>query len=311
LSEVETVAASPLGVASNPRFAQKPGLAVLKLAMRILSKLYPPLAAKIGLMLFLTPPRHGATKNKREKELRSRAATSSVETPTTPVSVYVWGKGPAVLLAHSWGGRGTQLGAFVDVLVPLGYKVVAFDGPAHGSSPGQRTDMIEFSAAINAVEKQHGPLYAVIGHSFGAATSLLCIRSFKLRAKKLVLIGCIAHGQWAIETFGEVLGLDRAVVERMQSILEERHSHSLKWKALAMPEMARDSDIPLMIVHDVDDKEVPYDHAMAIHAMVPSARLIATRGNGHRRIVRDPEVIRQVVQFLHEFPLTADETTTA
>jgi len=39
------------------------------------------------------------------------------------IEMWKWGRGPAVLLAHGWGGRGAQLGAFVDPLVARGFSV--------------------------------------------------------------------------------------------------------------------------------------------------------------------------------------------
>ena len=67
------------------------------------------------------------------------------------VRAWIWGEGPAILLVHGWGGRGAQLAAFVPPLVAAGHTVVAFDGPAHGDSPGRRATLLDFRDAIRAV----------------------------------------------------------------------------------------------------------------------------------------------------------------
>ena len=65
------------------------------------------------------------------------------------------GRGPSrpgstVLMVHGWNGRGAQLGAFAPELVHAGFRVVTFDTPAHGRSPGRATNLPEISEAIQA-----------------------------------------------------------------------------------------------------------------------------------------------------------------
>ena len=49
------------------------------------------------------------------------------------LAVTTWGSnGPAVLLMHGWGGARAQMTGFVDPLLFAGYRVVAYDQPAHG-----------------------------------------------------------------------------------------------------------------------------------------------------------------------------------
>ena len=52
------------------------------------------------------------------------------------LAVTTWGDGPAVLLMHGWGGARAQMTGFVDPLLAAGYRVVAYDQPAHGESNG-------------------------------------------------------------------------------------------------------------------------------------------------------------------------------
>ena len=57
------------------------------------------------------------------------------------VTTYEWGTGTrAVLLMHGWKGRASQFATMVRDLVGEGYRVIAFDAPAHGDSAGRRTD---------------------------------------------------------------------------------------------------------------------------------------------------------------------------
>src|SRR5262245_14171103 len=95
-----------------------------------LSHLAPGVAARLAERLFLTPPRHPAPD--RERDLLAVARTGVVRVNGGRVRTWTLGAGPRILLVHGWGGRGGQLGAFVEPLVARGFSVVWFDGPAHG-----------------------------------------------------------------------------------------------------------------------------------------------------------------------------------
>ena len=59
---------------------------------------------------------------------------------------------------------------------------------------------------------------------------------------------------------------------------------------------------PLLVIHDVDDREVPFATAEQWVNNSRDARLSRTTGLGHRRILRDPEVIAQAVAFMGDPP---------
>ena len=57
---------------------------------------------------------------------------------------------------------------------------------------------------------------------------------------------------------------------------------------------------PLLVVHDRDDREVPWQDGAAIAAAWPGARRVDTVGLGHQRILRDPAVVQAVAEFVAE-----------
>ncbi len=61
-------------------------------------------------------------------------------------------------------------------------------------------------------------------------------------------------------------------------------------RAVAMP--------PTLVVHDRDDASTDVGDGEAIAAAWPRAELTVTTGLGHRRILRDPGVVAQVVDFV-------------
>src|SRR5690606_37822905 len=60
-----------------------------------------------------------------------------------------WGReGPLVLALHGWEGRAAQFRTLAARLVPMGYRVLALDAPAHGRSPGREADPVVFADAL-------------------------------------------------------------------------------------------------------------------------------------------------------------------
>jgi pimeloyl-ACP methyl ester carboxylesterase len=50
-----------------------------------------------------------------------------------------------------------------------------------------------------------------------------------------------------------------------------------------------------LVVHDPVDRETPFEHARSLVQAWPGAELLCVAGLGHRRLLRDPEVVRAVV----------------
>ena len=60
----------------------------------------------------------------------------------------------------------------------------------------------------------------------------------------------------------------------------------------------RELPVPALIVHDVEDAEVPVSNAEAWARAWPGAELMKTQGLGHYRILRDREVVARTIRFI-------------
>jgi pimeloyl-ACP methyl ester carboxylesterase len=212
---------------------------------------------------------------------------------TTRLAAWRWGQGPAVLLVHGWEGRGSQLGAFVEPLVAAGLSVVAFDAPGHGDSPGHRAYLTDMADALIGVAEASGPVHATIAHSLGAAAVLLAHRRGGLDAPRNVAIAPSALIDQAVRRFARAVGLDET--DRLGFEQHVAASSGVAPAALRLEALAAGRDAALLVVHDREDREVPFAHGEALAAAWPAARLVATAGLGHRRILRDPGVIARAV----------------
>jgi pimeloyl-ACP methyl ester carboxylesterase len=213
----------------------------------------------------------------------------------------VWGEGPTVYLLHGWGGRRGQLDALVDPLVEAGYRVVAFDAPSHGDSdPGPegpgRSTILEFADALAAVVAANGPAHAVVAHSLGSTAAAYAVAG-GLPVGRLVFVSPMADPLPYTRTFAGRLGFGERVRTRLVRRVERRVAMPLS--AFDVPAMARRvATPPLLLVHDRQDAETSWSDSAAIAQAWPEARLVSTAGLGHRRILRDPAVVAEVVGFV-------------
>ena len=198
--------------------------------------------------------------------------------------------------------NGLPLAAFVDPLVATGHRVVLFDGPSHGDSdPGPagrgRTHGVELGRALDAVAARFGPAEAVVAHSLGTIATYLALRFGSLGTRRLVLVAPMVEASSLFDGFQAALGFgertraafDRAV-DRLVGISVAEFD--------ARVQAAHADPIPTLVVHDVGDRQTSYDDARALAAALPDARFVTTEGLGHRRILRDPDVVTQVAAFI-------------
>src|SRR5260370_32158102 len=275
----------------------KPALAarLLRPGFAPLSTLAPALAARVAERLFLAAPRHPAPAH--ETAVLAGARTTTVRVDGAPVTTWTWGHGPRILLVHGWGGRGAQLASFVEPLVTSGCSVVTFDAPGHGPSPQARSSIVAFLSAIQAVDRTLGPVRGIVAHSIGTVAAARALHD-GLPAAAAVFIAPPADLVLQSHTRLEALGFGRHARELMQARIERRLG--VPWSALDVRTYAPDMRTPLLVVHDRDDAEVPWQDGAIIARGSPRALLSTTGGLGHRRILRDPYVIRAATAFITE-----------
>jgi len=266
-------------------------LASIRLFFAIVGRVSPALAGRLAAMLFARPRRHA--RPGRERELIGRGTRVPL---SDGLHATAWGAGPTVLLVHGWEGRGAQLGAFVDPLVAAGYRVVALDGPAHGDSPGRTTTGPEFAQALLATRDAVGALAAIVGHSFGGFTSLLAV-SRGLPTARIVTIGSPASVPEVLRDFLRLVQLPDRALPSMIAALERRVRAPMA--SFEVEAFAPHINVPVLVVHDTDDREVPYADGQRL-AQVFGAPLLTTNGLGHRRILFAPDIVAAVVEFIEE-----------
>lgn len=100
----------------------------------------------------------------------------------------------------------------------------------------------------------------------------------------------------ATTRFTETLGFSRDVEEQMRRRIE--HRVGAPWSAFDAATLAPALGVPLLVIHDRGDAEVPWQHGMVLTRAWRGAEMLMTDGLGHRRILRDPGVIAAASAFL-------------
>lgn len=221
--------------------------------------------------------------------------------------------GPIVYLLHGWGGWRGQFAPIGRRLAAAGYRAVLIDAPNHGESgPGafgpNTTLLPELSRTLEAVIRELGPAYAVVGHSLGAACSATALLD-GAKAEKAVFIASPINPIDFTRALAKMLGFGERVRTRMVRIGDRRSGVDLA--GLALParlsdgvdpgERADRADLPpALLVHDAGDEVVPIAVGRFLAKSWPGARIVETSGLGHNRILRDEVVIAAVAEFIAE-----------
>lgn len=202
-----------------------------------------------------------------------------------------------VLLVHGWESRGAHLLGFLPGLREAGFRVVAFDGPAHGDSEGDKGDVAELGKAVLAAREALGTIDAVIAHSAGSPAALYAM-THGMRVEASVHIAGPASFERVLQRFAGACGLDEEGFVSFRKIVHE--ALGVDPAVLEEDAIVRGLAHPALFIHDERDKEVPFEDSCRLHARWPNSQLLPVAGLGHRRILQDGNVIKAAVDFLKQ-----------
>ncbi len=298
---IRTERDKPASAIRCPKVRGKPALAHLPAAT----------AGDMAFRIFCTPElSHHRTRDHHQLTERARfhlrhARWERIATLAGEVCTYVYEPDAAprgtVLLVHGWTSEAAFMTAFVEPLRRSGMRVVAFDFPAHGHSPGRRTNLAHCARAMLGVAEHYGSIDAAVAHSFGGFVSLLVAEGGPPLPRahpigRFVLLACPNRLGDVTRNFASQLGL-RQDAQRVYEHHLERVGHR-PVATFSSAELLGKSAVPALILHGRDDREVPFASAEEIFAACPTARLLPFEGFGHRTILYAPPVVRAVMNEL-------------
>jgi pimeloyl-ACP methyl ester carboxylesterase len=284
-------------VMRRPGLAARFKLATVRTGFALGGRLAPKRTADRAARLFATP---FASSRARAQAARAdeAMAQSELKVGEQTIATYVWGDPstqPYALLVHGWSSFGLRFLPWVQRLRELGLAVVAFDQPGHGRSTGRLCTLPDFIDTIRAVGRRYGHAALAIGHSLGGA-ALALAQSEAWHAQRLVLIAPAADMEAATGRFFRFVKLGDHLREAFYGWLERR-------TGVAVRELQVHKHLPALgqtglVVHDLDDRDVPWEEGERYARYWPGARLLTTQGLGHHKVLDAPEVLEATFAFL-------------
>ena len=272
---------------------------IMRTTSKILCMLSPSLAARWADILFFIPI--GLPRPSSELPYYDSAIHSSIEYNSKKVALYTWGEGEKTLImVHGWGSRGTRMGHLAEPLNKLGYRVVAFDAPAHGDSEGKTTNLLEVSEITALIFKKFEPVQAIIGHSFGGMALANAVHRNDLNVSRVAVIASPFSMDYIIESFRKIININSKVTKMMVDRIKRRFlkEQNLDVFSLSLDSFAASFKTPILIVHDREDRDVAYEQGEEYAENFPNAEFISTTGLGHRRILKDAGIMGKIIEFI-------------
>ena len=280
----------------NPRASTLVKLSVLRAGFALGGHLAPRRTVDRAARLFATP---SSTSRSRARAAQADDGMQrrELEVNNQTIATYVWGdptQQPYALLVHGWSSFGLRFLPWVNHLREAGFAVVTFDQPGHGHSTGELCTLPDFVKTIHAIGGLYGKAALAIGHSLGGAAVTLA-QGEHWHAERIVAIAPPSNMESAVERFMRFVRLGPHLRDQL-----------IGWHEQATGVNVRDLDVrrhlpalgqPCLIVHDLDDFEVPWGEGELYARHWHNASLLTTQGLGHHKILDAPAVIDAVLAF--------------
>jgi pimeloyl-ACP methyl ester carboxylesterase len=233
-----------------------------------------------------------------DQAILERGSNSRIPFRDGELAVTTWGDGPAVLLMHGWGGARAQMTGFVDPLLEAGYRVMAYDQPAHGESDGKVTNLLEIAPSMDSIAQQAGSFHAILAHSFGTLiTSYALVKRHLPPPARLVYFGSFNRLMDSLPRFQVQARLADEMIEGLRAMIYDHFGQDVL-ESITNEVLTPRINIPALMFHDVADNVTPVEDSRAVAQVWKQARLIETEGLGHRGALQSKSIHEQVVRFL-------------
>ena len=276
-------------------------LAIFRLIFRYVGAVLPGLTGRWAYHLwFLT---HRLPTPKREQGWIASAKSEVLNINGLKVMTHYWTSennapdAALIMLVHGWTGRGSQMGALAEPLLKAGFRVLSFDNHSHGQTPGKASTIFKQSEVQRGLAEKFGAIYTVIAHSFGGMVTAYSL-SHGMETKRVVCLSPPSRFDFLLERFSRTLHLPKQIQCYMVKRFNKDYGEDLAERVSATTTAQQLGHIPLLIIHDENDNDVPISESELLHQAWPNSQLKRTKELGHRSILYNEKVIEDIVGFL-------------
>lgn len=218
--------------------------------------------------------------------------------------------GPTIVHVHGWGESRVTALRTAELLLPIAGRIVLWDLPGHGESPGRSSlGFTEHEVLLALLDALTGPDYEgrpliLHGFSMGGAVALAAAARSPRTIDGLVLEGVSP----SLTAPTKLVLRYNAIPFRVAGSI----AYALLWLVSGCPKrrdpltLAPEIEAPTLYIHGADDAMCPLDDTRRLVEATPNARLLAVAGAGHRDAGQvDPESVRAAIAALVA-PVTED-----
>ncbi|MBV1921861.1 MAG: alpha/beta hydrolase [Pseudomonadales bacterium] len=280
------------------RFFQKSIIGLLNLLAYVSDR-----AALMILFKLMRPGRLGFSESEQEAVVQAQVINLDFNGDT--LAGYCWGDdGPVVMLIHGAHSRSSHFFQFVSPMLAQGYRVIAFDLPAHGDSSGKSADVIQAIAAVRVALMyvfQQGDIDTVITHSLGFGLMQAAVQELggEKPFKRVIAISCPENFDEVLSSLKRRFALPNKLVSVFRQYLEFNLEVSLK--DFSLFSFMDNKNCSILFIHDENDSVFPNTPSLSGKIQgIPGASFISTQQLGHMRILTNVSVVEQCLSFMAE-----------
>lgn len=279
---------------------------IAKLLKPLMQSLPDGLAFKITAYVAALPQR-----SKLKDANALKAATIKQYGSDNRKTAWCWGtQGPLVICVHGWGGGGGgDLALMAQSLSEDGFRVIALDMTAHGSSSGSRLSFRQFARDIAALSRslddeainggnktEFDEVFAYVAFSAGGLSMMAARKLEGIFAKNYVLIASPQKPYPPLNLIQRKLGVSSNVLSRYRDYLSQQFECA--WESITEKAFEYEPKKNLLLIYDQGDRLVCHQDGDKIKALWPSSQLVKVQGNSHKNMIYSKEVIESVRGFL-------------
>jgi pimeloyl-ACP methyl ester carboxylesterase len=265
------------------------------LYLNILALIAPKFAGRKGFELFCWPRRIKMKPHQLEF-LNQAEEKFTVDYAGKKVQAYRWGNGEKkILLLHGWQSHSYWWRYVINRLSKEEFSIYSLDAPGHGLSEGDFLHLPHYSRLIEQFIYDQKSLHAILAHSFGGFASVYTLHRLPhLQVEKLVVMASPGEVWSFFKYYNNLLKLSARAV----TVITDHFNQSIGQPPsyFQMKEFAKTLTQKGLIIHDTEDREAPYQNAVATNEAWKNSRLITTTGLGHH--LKSNDLVEEVAKFV-------------
>jgi len=241
-----------------------------------------------------------------ERQFLENGTPFHIHVHDNKIRCWKWGSGPGILFVHGWNGRGVNLAYFFEGFISAGYSVITYDAPAHGKSEGHVTNYFELSDTVRSfLDPSHGfNIQGIIAYSIGASAVINSISKEKPSVDAVLIAPALKLKEILFNSFNHH-GVPEIVYQSLVAEMERYYGYDVHQDNPYV--LAKTISTKMLIVHDKDDRTIPYMDSKILSEKTDDVDLHTTEGLGHKLILRDKAVVDFITGYIINGQLMRDE----